>query len=58
MPLLANPPEPFSTANDRIIPFYQLTGVNHACNVCAVTGLQIPQVVSGCVVFISPVLAL
>jgi hypothetical protein len=46
------------TADDCIIPFHQLTGVNHACNVCAVTGLQIPRVVSGRVVFILPVLAL
>jgi hypothetical protein len=57
MPLLANPPKLLLAANNCIIPFYQLTGVNHACNMCAVTSLQISQVVSGCVVFILPILA-
>jgi hypothetical protein len=58
MPLLANPPELLLTADNCIIPFYQLTNVNHTYNMCAVTSLQIPQVVFGCVVFILPVLAL
>jgi hypothetical protein len=56
MPLLANPPKPLLAANNYIIPFYQLIGINHACNVCAITSLQIPQVISGYIVFILSVL--
>ena len=32
MPLLADPPEPLSTADDRIIPLHQLARVNHTRN--------------------------
>jgi hypothetical protein len=58
MLLLANLPKPLLTANNCIISFYQLTGINYAYNMCAVTSLQILQIISGYVVFILSVLAL
>ncbi|KFY98079.1 hypothetical protein V500_01805 [Pseudogymnoascus sp. VKM F-4518 (FW-2643)] len=40
------------TADDSIVALYQLTGVNHACNMRPVPGLQIPQVVASYIILI------
>ncbi len=41
MPYIADSSELLTAANDGIITFYQLPGVNHACNIGPVAGLQI-----------------
>lgn len=45
MPHMADTPELLSTADDGIVTFHQLPGINHACNMGPVTGLQIPWII-------------
>lgn len=42
---MADSPELLTPADDGIVTFYQLPGVNHAYNMGPVTDLQIPRIV-------------
>src|SRR5664279_2218402 len=52
MPYVADSPELLTPANDGIVAFHQLPGVNHAGNMGSMTGLQIPWIVPIRIVFI------